>query len=193
MKFKIDIKGDKADIYSPKNPYFTKRVKKIGGSTWTGNAWRIPTVAVDAARKFLIEEYGENDITFDRKIKVRMVAKDDVFGDDDFPLKVCAFGKILAEAYHRDSGAYVGEDVIMISGDIGSKGSAKYPCVYIKAGSEFIITNVPRSFFERLKEKEKRFDFEVIAENVDARAMLEAEKKALLNRICEIDKMLSSN
>lgn len=190
MNIKIKIEGDKAYIYSPKNPLFTQRVKKIGGAVWTGTAWRIPAVAVDVARKFLLDEYGENDITVDKKIKVKLVAKENIYGENDYPLKACAFGKILAEAYGRDSGAYVGEDVILISGEMNSGGSMRRPYVYINDGSEFVITNVPKAYFERMKEKEEeRFDIEVIEEEVD-KAALEVEKKALLDRINEIDRLL---
>lgn len=91
------------------------------------------------------------------KIKVRITAKESNYRR----FAVVFMNTKLAVAFDRDSGAKVGYDARMISGEIGSGGSrANWHC-YVAAGSVFEL-EVDKEFFEKNKNRIKKWDIEVI-------------------------------
>lgn len=90
---------------------------------------------------------------------VRITAKE----DNHRKFAVMFMGVKVAVAFGRDSGAKVGYDARMISGDIDSGGSrANWYCI-VKEGSVFEL-EVDSEFFRKNKNRIKKWDIETINE-----------------------------
>lgn len=193
---RIEINGRKANIFTPYNTEFVKRIKGIGGAKWNEaeKCWTIPAEAVDAARDIMMDVYGETDIPDgSEKLKLRITALVDI---EELRAPVSYFGKNLASASGRDSGARVGDGVILESGTITSSGSMKNWTSMNRKDAVMILTDdVPETLYQRDKNATTQwgdtlFSVEVLKNSVD-KEKLEAEKAALLARIAEIDSILA--
>ena len=178
------------NVYTPYNKDFVRRIKGIGGTRWNPNAraWNVPAAGIETARGIMVDIYGESDIPAEQKmVTIRVKFADEYV---EYCAGVSAFGKTLAYARGRDSGACVGDDVILETGTIGSGGSAKNWMTVIGAGSSFLLT-VPESIYLRDKDK---WDTEIVEnESSDSKRMaLIAEREKLMARLAEIEKELGS-
>lgn len=94
-----------------------------------------------------------------KNIKLRITAKE----DNKKRFAVVFMNKKIAVAFNRDSGAKVGYDARMISGDIDSGGSrANWYCV-VKEGSVFEL-EVDEEFYQKNKNRIKKWDIEEITD-----------------------------
>lgn len=94
-----------------------------------------------------------------KNIKLRITAKE----DNKRKFAVVFMNKKIAVAFNRDSGAKVGYDARMISGEIDSGGSrANWYCL-VKAGSVFEL-EVDEEFYQKNKNRIKKWDIEEIAD-----------------------------
>lgn len=184
---KIEVKDGVANVYTPYNPDFVKKIKGIGGAKWNGpqKCWTIPQTAIEAAREIMTNIYGYSDIKENETISLKVTFNEAVYGSCS---DVLLFGKILSHAYGRNSGAKVGDDVAYISGGATSGGSAKNWNSIVKKGSVAILTNVNKSVYEKA-EIEYDITVEVLETKVNKKSLLE-EKERLLKRIAEIEKLL---
>lgn len=172
---------------------YIQRIKQVG-ARWdvSSKRWCINDQSVDVARKIMREVYGEDDQNQGEKVTVIVTfsAAQSALRSD-----YCLLGKVIAQAYGRDTGARVGEDVAFAEGAPQSGGSVKNWRTVIPAGSVVEIYDVPRSFaeqeIERSESENSEISFEIknASGNID-RAALSAERERLLLRIAEIDKML---
>ena len=92
---KIKISEGKANIFTPYNAEFVKRIKSIGGAKWNAGdkCWTVPAEAVDAARDIMMDVYGETDIPDgSEKMKLRITALVDI---EELRAPVSYFGKNL--------------------------------------------------------------------------------------------------
>ena len=71
MKIKIEVKENKAYIYTPYNPEFVRKIKQIGGARWNSSekAWTVPEDMVEPVREIMMEVYGETDVKAVEKVK----------------------------------------------------------------------------------------------------------------------------
>lgn len=183
----IKINGGVANLYTPYNPDFVKKIKGIGGAKWNGKekCWQIPEDAVDAAREIMRDIYGYSDISENETVKLRITVNDKI---EEFCKPITLFGKVISSASGRDSGAWCGENVSYIKGEAKSGGSVKNWMSVVEKGSVIILTNVNRNIFEKEK---PNYDItvEVLEENTSKKSLIE-EREQLLKRIAEIDKIL---
>lgn len=189
-KIEVKINGDTAFLRTPYNAGFISAVKQIGGAHWTGTSWEIPANMLDNARSMMMRHYGETDLSAGEKINVRVK-----FVDECTVLcgPVTTLGRTLARATGRDSGAHVGEGVVLVSGHIGSCGSIKNWRSSVAKGTIFELKDVPRSLYDSGYDMydEDEVIYEVVEETTDRKAALEEERQKLLNRIAEIDAELA--
>lgn len=90
-------------------------------------------------------------------VKVRITAKEKV----ERRFAIIFMNVKLAVAFGRDSGAKVGYDARLISGDIGSGGSRVNWYCYADEGTVFEL-EVDKEFFEANKNRIKKWDIQVI-------------------------------
>lgn len=185
MCMKIDVKDDKAFVFTPYNPQFVKEVKRIGGARWMSidKCWRVPADAVDAVREIMMDVYGESDLPCAEKVTVEIELEE---GELEYRGPIVIFGKVIASAFGRDSGAKVGEDVVFVKGEPTSGGSMKNWTTVIPGGSVIRIRNVPVTALN------DDYPYDVIDDVKIDRAALEAERERLLKRLAEIEELLKA-
>lgn len=181
---KIEIRENTAYVFTPYNPKFVSSIKAIGGAKWDGNerCWKIPAAAVDTARKVMMDVYGETDLPDDgEKVTVR-IRFDEEVSEERGPIVI--FGKTIASAFGRDTGAKVGADVVFVQGAPTSGGSRNRWDTIIPEGCVAEIRNVPTAALN------DDYNYEIVEEKAIDREALEAEKAKLLKRLAEIEELL---
>ena len=181
------IKNGMANVYTPYNPYFVNAIKGIGKATWNREkkCWVIPETAIDAAREIMINVYGYSDITENETISLKVYFNEEV---SEWHWDVVLFGKVIAHAYNRDSGARIGDDVAFIHGGAMSGGSVKNWESIVEKGSVVILSNVNKNIYEK-ESTEYDITVEVLETEINKQELL-SEKERLLKRVAEIDKLL---
>lgn len=188
IKVKINEETGKAGIYTPYNPEFVKLIKNIGGARWNGECWVIPATEIDIAREYMLDVYGESDISVGENVTIKITAKETLSKERS---DVVFANKVLARAWSRDGGARVGADVTLLEGEIDSGGSRNRWDSVVYEGAVFLLRNVNTKVLE--KEDKSKFDVEAVTEQVIDKSALKAEKEKLLKRIAEIDKLLDEH
>lgn len=183
----IKIIDGVACVYTPYNPDFVRKIKCIGGAWWNSDVrcWCIPETAIIAVRKIMSDVYGYSDIEENETISIEVTFNDEV---SEYRSDVVLFGKVLAHARHRDSGARIGDDFAYESGGARSGGSAKYWKSIVEEGSVVILSNVNKNLYER-SIVDYDVTIKVLEEKIDKKQLL-SEKERLLRRIEKIDNML---
>lgn len=185
----IKTENGVAKVITPYNADFVARIKNIGGRRWNGSegCWEVPETEVNTVRSFMMDVFGETDMaTDDEKVTVKVT-----FNDMESKRResIVLFGKTIARAWGRDSGAKVGEDVTLLSGSVTSGGSVKNWTTVVREGTVLKVRNVPR------KALEMDTDLDVTVEVMESaevdRVALIAEREKLLARLAEIDKALA--
>lgn len=179
----------RALVKTPYNSEYVSLIKKIGGARWNASAkaWDIPESEIDTAREYMLEIYGETDIPDDTmRFPVRITFNEDyeVLRDSVF-----LFGKTIARAKGRDSGAVLGKDVLLEEGTPTSGGSAQYWKTIIPKGCVVKVRNVTQAAYETEKDDDRWTAVIVNETTIDREALLQ-EKKKHLARIAEIDAIL---
>ena len=187
----IIVKEGKASIYSPYNKDFVAKIKKgIGGARWnpTEKCWIVPESAIVAVREIMSDVYGYTDVEENIGITLKITFNEEV---EERCASVTLFGKTIARAYGRDSGARPGEDVAFVSGGVTSGGSTRNWTSIVKAGSIVILSNVNKTLFEKGKpEYGNLITIEVMEEETNKQKLME-EKERLLARIADSDKLIA--
>lgn len=182
---KIDIENGKAYVYTPYNQEFVKAIKKVGGAKWNGEAWVVPEVAVSAVREIMLNIYGETDIDHGTNVDIKITFLESFSKDKK---GITLFGKTIATATGRNSGARIGDDVAFIKGSPYSGGSVKNWSTDIPKDSICMVYNVPQNMIE--SEDVEGLEVEIIRNEASIED-LKREKERLLLRIAEIDKLLA--
>lgn len=185
----------RAEIYTPYSPEFVNRIRMIGGAKWDSakKCWTIPAEAVDNCRDIMRDVYGEADIP-DTEPRLKLRVK---FLRDDDALRgpYVAFGKTIADARGRDSGARPGDGVVFVEGAPRSGGSAKNWLSIVPEGCVVELRNVPRAMYERDRDREiyggKVFEVAVLDDGSGSDKKPDEELEALLVKRDEIDRRIA--
>ena len=133
------------------------------------------------------EVYGECDLPEDiERITVKLTFCRDVIVERG---PIIIYGKQIASASSRDSGARVGQDVVFLEGEPGSGGSRNNWNTYIDAGSVVQVNNVPETMLSETLPDGATYEIMSNPATPSREALL-AEKERLLSRLREIEKML---
>lgn len=185
-----EVDNNKIEIYTPYNRTFVSKIKRINGAKWSYNkgCWEVDKIEIGVVRKFLMDCYGENDIEFAEKVDIKVKFLQQV---EERWKGIELFGRTIAYAYGRDSGAKMGDKVTCISGICTSGGSAKNWTTIICKGAEFIIRDVAKN---TITEYDKEiFEIEINEKantNEDKIVELEEQKKELQKKIKKINEQL---
>lgn len=188
---KIEIANGRAYVYTPYNPAFVKAIKGIGGAKWDAvkQCWSVPDTTVSAVRMIMEDVYGYSDQVSNDTVTLKVMFLSDA---SSICSDVVLFGKVMAHARGRDSGARVGDDVAYIHGGASSGGSVKNWRSIVKEGSVAILSNVNKHVYKRA-EADPDIQVEIVEASGNDRQKLLEEKERLLKRIAEIDELLDSN
>ena len=190
VNYRIDIDSGKALITSPYNPDFISKVKLMGGKWDAGKrVWKVDESLVEDVRSTMREVYGRDDRgELSGTCTVIVSFSDDV---DGYKSPVTVFGRVIASAYGRDSGAKVGEGCAFLEGKPESGGSMKNWRTTVPAGSKVKIMDVPKCILSDTLLPDG-VSFTVVDDEINREALLE-EKENLLKRLKEIDRLLGGN
>jgi len=176
-------------IDTPYNKEFIARIKGVGAK-WnpTRRVWEADARTIETVRDIMRDVYGQDDMPqelVDVKVKV---GDQDIYEDKG---AVVIFGRTIATAWGRDTGARVGDGVVLESGKVTSGGSMKNWRTIIKAGSVLTVYDVPKQAVEKgLGWVDWYGTYEVVGKD-DPKAALLAEKAALMERLAEIERLLA--
>lgn len=186
---KIQIENGLAYVHTPYHPNFIEKIKRCSSAKWDAarQAWQVTADLVPVVRKLMIDVFGECDIPAEgKRFDVQLSFHTGVSATCE---GVYFFGKCLARASGRDSGARPGDGVCYIEGGCCSGGSMKYWCSQVKEGSVVMLYDIPETLILN-EERREGVDYKFIERpttNVDE---LKAEKVRLMARIEEIDAAL---
>lgn len=177
---KITVNAGKASINSPFNPEFVSRIKSIGGR-WdaASKTWTVGENMLTEAREIMRAVYGRDDQQTDVQVTdIRIRFNEEVHCTVG---GITMYGKTIAKAWGRDSGARVGDDVAFVEGRPDSGGSAKNWRTIIPEGSVVVIKNVPVSLLG-----------EPLPEGAEIVTEADTRKAALLARKAELEAALAA-
>ena len=184
---KITERDGRIFIDTPYNPNFVEKLKWLGGK-WNPNerVWVMDARNSEAVREAMREVYGRDDRPVPL-VSVRITTDTEISGRRG---PVTFFGRIVASAWGRDTGARIGEGVAFEKGKPDSGGSAKNWCTVVPKDCVIVIHDVPADAVEQeLDWASWCGTYEIIQLAIDQDA-LERERETLLARIAEIDNLL---
>ena len=191
-EFDIIVTNGIAAIYTPYSSEFVQRVKALGGR-WDAaeKCWNVREQTIEMVREAMREIYGRCDAEPTATVTIVATFSNEVSAWHE---GVRLFGRVLAAAWGRDTGARVGDGVAFIKGKPTSGGTRADWRTFIPAGCEVEIYDVPADYASEcmatlpegitayIKEAQPAIDREALAE----------ERARLLARIAEIDALLGS-
>lgn len=120
QSIQLTIVDDKVKVVTPYNAEFVQRCRNLRGSFKAG-AWWFDDSIIDYVREAMMQYFGTTgEIPFEN---CTLLVKD--FSGNQFGGPVILFGRTIARAFGRDSGARLGDDIVFISGSYDSGGSVK--------------------------------------------------------------------
>ncbi len=136
-------------IISVKTPYnekFVQKARNFRGNFKEG-AWHFDDSIEDYVKAALMECYGT---TGEEPVEYcSLLIKDYRGSGDRRPVEL--FGRTIARAFGRDSGAKLGDDIIWIDGTYNSGGSVKNWRTYVDGTFEIQKFPLPRTEFEDIQ------------------------------------------
>jgi hypothetical protein len=155
----VEKSGGKLIVRAPYHPDFSGQAKKIGGK-WSSpgaeKSWVFDARDEARVRALLVATFGaDGPVAPEDLLTIRATpdACDARGGQGSFadrPLSLWLVGREVAHASGRDSGARLGDGVVVLSGGFGSGGSVKNPCITFKPRTVFELRDVPRAAAERV-------------------------------------------
>lgn len=185
----VRVNDSRLEVTSPYNTEFVAGARMLGGR-WSAPVWAFDARNEAAVRSLCQRVYGTDGISAPDTVSVRVTFAAGVL-EDCGPI-VC-FGRTVAVAFGRDSGAKLGDGVVVESGGFASGGSVKNWTTKVKSdGAVVLLRDIPRGMAEAAQSDEK-IQYEIIAEDapLDNRSALQSEKDRLIERIREIDAQLA--
>ena len=188
-KIKLYPKNDtELAILAPYSKKFITRIKGLGGK-WANPTWLVPLENEQYVRNLLVELFGTDGTETDLvSVEVRLPE-----GLSQLQGPIFLFGKLIASARGRDSGATVERDVALLEGEARSGGSVKNWDTVLTTPTTLVIRNVPRVAVERKLNWDDSFgSFDILVEQtaLDRNSLIE-KKERLLQQIADIDRQLT--
>lgn len=186
---KITEENEKILVRSTYHPDLPQKAKNLGGK-WNGKEWVFDSRDVIRVKELYKSIYGsdgsngsETEVTVEITVKKKYsVGRGGIF----------LFGRCIATAFGRDSGAKLGNGIIVKSGEgFDSGGSIKNWFTRVYEDTIFEIRDVPRNIIND-ENAEGWFSYKIVNEIEINRENLLKEKESLLKRIAEIDSLLEN-
>jgi hypothetical protein len=190
MTLQISV-NDSVHVTSPFNRAFVDKAKQIGGKWNAANkTWDFPAERESLVREICREIYGSDGtdplVTL-RVSDVDAVGKDDGYAKHTGYESVYVAGRCVATVYGRDSGAKLGEGVVVRSGGFNSGGSRVNFCITTRPDTVIDILDVPEPLAAEMAAKYPGSCEIVRSGGNDRAAELRTERERLTARIAEID------
>jgi len=191
-EIRVITENGKTYLDAPYHPDLPAKGRALGGKfDARSKCWVFDARDEGRVRELALEVYGD-DGSPQELVTLRCRADNDTFGLNvrGRQTSVYVAGRQVARVYGRDSGARLGNGVVVVSGGFRSGGSAKNPTVDWDDDTLFELRDVPRSAAERAVTQAPEHVEITASSGVDYEA-LKAERQRLVARIAEIDELLS--
>lgn len=188
----LTVNNGQVKVQTPYNAEFVTKAKNLGGK-WDSlsKSWIFSESVLDYVKEILIQIYGvtgENDYE-----TCSLIVKN--YSAEIMNNAVVLFGRTIAKASGRDTGARLGDDIIWLSGNYTSGGSAKYWKTIVENGN-FEIQNFPvaRTEFEDVQQAVKEGWVEIKGAAAQKRSKEEilAEISALEEKLANLKAELNN-
>lgn len=182
MTVQINISSDRLTltVEAPYNPDFPARAKALGGR-WqpATKRWEFDARDESRVRSVCLDVYGD-DGTPQARVTLRATAKADLFAERD---SIYLAGRPVARAFSRDSGARLGDGVVVLEGGSPDSGGSRTKWrTTIPKGCVLEIRDVPVA---AMPESDSCWEIEAASPGSDAIA-------AARLRVAEIEAMLEA-
>ena len=187
----FQIIDDKVKVTTPYNADFVAKCRNFRGK-WEPKekAWYFDDTLIDHVRETLMEFFGTTgEVPYEN-----CTLQVDNFDASCMTGPVILFGRIIAKAFGRDSGAKLGDDIVLLSGTIDSSGSVKnWSTIVNKATLHIKNFPLPGTELPEVKAAIEEGWVKVIRSTKKRpEAEIRAEIAALLARVDELQKELDS-
>lgn len=184
MKIHTRIENGKVFVTSPYNLCFVSKARNLQGR-WDNGAWVFPEAIADHVKNAVRDCYGV-DGTSEYETCILLVRG---YRGHQYTGGVELFGRPIAKAFGRDSGAKLSEGIIMLEGSAESGGSVKNWSTVVNG--TFEIHGYPVAALEREDVKKGIADGWVEVKRTSrAKDEIRAEIEALEARIVELKAQL---
>lgn len=195
-QIKITTLGNTTTLESPYHPDLPQAAKKLGGKfDRASRTWKFDARDEQLVRDTILSIYGTDGSDADDTVTVRVRVAEGYKWSSEACEALYLGGQQIARAYGRDSGAKLGEGVVLIEGRAMSGGSAKNWRTRIDERSVVEVRDVPRGVASKMLDEARNVEdieaAEIVDEAVDRQAALRAERERLVARLSEIDAELS--
>ena len=195
MTYAIVNTGTLLRVATPYSPDFISAVKREMGATWDGTCWCFDARDAAEVAALVHRIYGW---TVGMALVSALVSFDE---DCTYSRRPCVlFGRVMVEAWGRDSGGTVGDGVRLRSGNIDSGGSTKNWTTVVSKGTELVVHDVPIGMvldYVNGSRECRNVRVEILGPSDVPRAAeaqkLSAERARLLSRLSEIDALLADS
>lgn len=187
-KVKVEERNGELQVFTPYSNEFVAKARSAGGK-WSSSrtCWVFDARSIAVVKEILIDCYGTDGSPCEL-VSIRITAKDDIFVTCN---SVEFFGRTIARANGRDSGARVGDGVAILSGSIDSGGSRANWKTIIAGATVFIVHDMPKTVLDY------NFDgwdvelYNVIPVTIDRSALI-AELQQIDARAAQIKELLEA-
>ncbi len=191
FNYKHDAINGIIEVVTPYNKEFVSKARNLRGK-WdkSKSAWIFDDSIEEYVKQVLIECYGT---TGEEPVQTcSLLIKD--YTSHGYKMEVELFGRTIAKAFGRDSGAKLGDNIIWISGTYESGGSVKNWSTDVEKAT-FEIQNfpIPRTEFDDIKQAIEEGWCEIkILKKKRRQEEIEADILACKNRLAELENELTA-
>lgn len=193
MKTQISLRKENNEIVVvvPFNEDFIKSAKNLQGK-WnpTKKSWVFPGTVENYVKELLLKIYGvTGETTYPTCTLIIKNYSAEVMNN-----AVVLFGRTIAKASGRDTGARLGDDIIWLSGTYTSGGSRQYWKTIVE-NATFEIQNFPvaRTEFEDVQQAIKEGWVEIkVTESKRTREEIESEIAILKEKLAKLEDELNN-
>lgn len=185
MNIKIYTSETSITVHAPYNTIFIAAAKRLGGK-WVTPNWVFDIRDEGRVRELCMQIYGSDGRVQDLcTVRAELDSSSKNYAG---PIEIA--GRTVARAYGRDSGAKLGEGIVLLKGGFDSGGSVKNWKTITKDGTVVLVRDFPRAIAQKMIEDGATWlsiEPEAPVINHDT---LRAERTRLFARIAEIDEIL---
>jgi hypothetical protein len=189
QEIKLEIIKDTIRVTSPYNEKFIYNARNLRGN-WKDGAWWFDDSIVDYVREVMMSCFGTTGETAYENCTLLITD----YSCYEYGKPVSLFGRQICRAFGRDSGARLGDGIVLIKGQLKSGGSVKNWTSEIKDAT-FEIKNFPVPSLELPTVKQAIEEgWCTVKQQKEKRSVedIQAEIKALKARIKDLEKECSS-
>ena len=178
---KITNTGDgKITVTSPYNSIFVAEARRLGGK-FKDQKWIFDARDESAVREACFRCYGDDGIRL-HQVDVRITAPNGLFADKTH---ISILGRTVARAFSRDSGANVGDGVVIEAGGFSSGGSAKNWGTRAEPGTTIILRDVSAPLVKEYSGD--KLTIEILAEREEVR--VDDDRRPLADLMAEAERL----